>query len=82
MKLIPFLGFDGNTHEAMAFYAKALGAGGSRPWMTPDDVRDLEDMNPMGGNAALLLDPVNIGGGAPHNDDEDDDKSKDEDDEQ
>ncbi len=25
MKLIPFLGFDGNTHEAMAFYAKALG---------------------------------------------------------
>ena len=25
MKLIPFLGFNGNTHEAMAFYAKALG---------------------------------------------------------
>lgn len=25
MKLIPFLGFSGNTHEAMAFYAKALG---------------------------------------------------------
>ena len=25
MKLIPFLGFNGNTHEAMAFYAQALG---------------------------------------------------------
>jgi PhnB protein len=25
MKLIPFLGFNGNTHEAMAFYATALG---------------------------------------------------------
>lgn len=25
MKLIPFLGFNGQTHEAMAFYANALG---------------------------------------------------------
>ena len=25
MKLIPFLGFSGQTHDAMAFYAKALG---------------------------------------------------------
>lgn len=25
MKLIPFLGFNGNTAEAMAFYAEALG---------------------------------------------------------
>ena len=25
MKLIPFLGFKGQTHEAMAFYAQALG---------------------------------------------------------
>ncbi|TGQ65247.1 VOC family protein, partial [Mesorhizobium sp. M8A.F.Ca.ET.207.01.1.1] len=25
MKLIPFLGFSGQAHEAMAFYAKALG---------------------------------------------------------
>jgi len=25
MKLIPFLSFPGNTHEAMAFYAKVLG---------------------------------------------------------
>jgi len=25
MKLIPFLGFNGKTHDAMAFYAQALG---------------------------------------------------------
>ncbi|HAI46409.1 hypothetical protein D3C87_355340 [compost metagenome] len=25
MKLIPFLGFNGKTHEAMAFYAQVLG---------------------------------------------------------
>ena len=25
MKLIPFLGFNGKSHEAMAFYAQALG---------------------------------------------------------
>ncbi|MGE8208218.1 MAG: VOC family protein [Stenotrophomonas rhizophila] len=25
MKLIPFLGFNGRTHEAMAFYAQVLG---------------------------------------------------------
>ena len=25
MKLIPFLGFSGQTHEAMAFYAQVLG---------------------------------------------------------
>ncbi|MCH1909598.1 VOC family protein [Stenotrophomonas acidaminiphila] len=25
MKLIPFLGFNGDTHDAMAFYARALG---------------------------------------------------------
>ncbi len=25
MRLIPFLGFNGTTHEAMAFYAQALG---------------------------------------------------------
>ena len=25
MKLIPFLGFSGQAHDAMAFYAKALG---------------------------------------------------------
>lgn len=36
------------------YFAKALGSGGSRPWLTQDEVRDELDRNPMGGEAALL----------------------------
>lgn len=36
------------------YYSKALGSGGSPGWMTPDEVRALEEMNPMGGEAAKL----------------------------
>ncbi|MNV36777.1 hypothetical protein D3C71_1282680 [compost metagenome] len=36
------------------YYAKALGSGGHPGWMTPDQVRELEEMNPMGGDAAKL----------------------------
>lgn len=43
-------------------YAKALGAGGSPAYMTPDEVRELEDLNPMGGDAAVLPKPTNVGG--------------------
>jgi HK97 family phage portal protein len=39
------------------FYAKALGSGGSPAWMTQDEIRVLEDMNPMGGEAAVLPKP-------------------------
>ncbi len=40
------------------YFAKALGSGGHRPWMTQDEVRALDEMNPMGGDAALLLGPT------------------------
>jgi HK97 family phage portal protein len=40
------------------FYARALGSGGSPAWMTQDEVRDLEEMNPMGGIAAQLPIPT------------------------
>lgn len=54
------------SHEARAtYYSKALGAGGSPAWMSQDEVRDLEDMNPMGGAAAALPIATNVGGGAP-----------------
>ena len=47
--------------EARAnFYSKALGAGGSPAWMTQDEVRGLEDLNPMGGDAAVLPKPTNV----------------------
>lgn len=36
------------------YYAKALGSGGHPGWMSPDEVRALEEMNPMGGEAAKL----------------------------
>jgi HK97 family phage portal protein len=39
-------------------YYKA--ATGGRPWMTPDEVRLLEDMNALGNDADKLIDPANI----------------------
>lgn len=43
------------------YYAKALGAGGGPAWMTQDEVRDECDLNPMGGTAATLREPSNVG---------------------
>lgn len=42
------------------YYAKALGAGGAPAWMTQDEVRGLEELNPMGGAAANLREPSNV----------------------
>lgn len=36
------------------YYAKALGSGGHPGWMTPDEVRALEELNPIGGDAGKL----------------------------
>lgn len=52
----------GSAKERSEYYKAALGAGGSPPWMSQDEVRELEDMNPMGGKAALLREPSNVGG--------------------
>lgn len=41
------------------YYAKALGAGGTPAWMTQDEVRALDDLDPMGGSAAILPPLVN-----------------------
>ena len=49
----------GSTKDRGEFYARALGAGGSPAWMTQDEVRALEEMNPMGGKAAELPVPLN-----------------------
>jgi HK97 family phage portal protein len=48
----------GAAKDRADFYAKALGAGGSRPWMKADEVRDLEDMDPVGGHADELGDAI------------------------
>jgi HK97 family phage portal protein len=42
------------------YFSRALGAGGSPAWMSQDEVRALDDLNPMGGNAAILREPSNV----------------------
>jgi HK97 family phage portal protein len=49
----------GAFSDRMTGYAKALGAGGSPAWMTPNEVRALEEMNPLAGGDALPK-PTNV----------------------
>lgn len=51
----------GSHKDRAEFYSRSLGSGGSPAWMTQDEVRALEDLNPMGGDAALLPKPTNAG---------------------
>lgn len=53
--------------DRAAYFSKALGAGGSPAWMTQDEVRALEEMNPLGGAAAALPIATNVGGSSPAN---------------
>lgn len=58
----------GSHKERSEYFAKALGAGGSPAWMTQDEVRALEELNPMGGTAARLPIATNVGGTPPKED--------------
>lgn len=49
----------GSSKDRAEYYAKALGSGGSQGWMTADEVRALEELNPLGGEAAKLPAPSN-----------------------
>jgi HK97 family phage portal protein len=55
----------GSMKDRGDYYSKALGSGGSPAWMTPDEVRSLEEMNPLGGDAAKLPVATNIPKPAP-----------------
>jgi len=44
----------GSTKDQGDFFAKALGAGGQRPWMTQDEVRGFSNLPPRGGAHAEL----------------------------
>lgn len=44
----------GSTKDQGEFFAKALGAGGQKPWMTQDEVRALSNLPPLGGAYAEL----------------------------
>lgn len=50
----------GSMKDRADYFAKALGSGGSPAWMTQDEVRKLEEMNPMGGAAAKLPIATNV----------------------
>lgn len=59
----------GSHKDRAEFYSRGLGAGGSPAWMTQDEVRALEDLNPMGGDAAVLPKPTNTGAQPKENED-------------
>lgn len=60
----------GSHKDRAEYYAKALGAGGAPGWMTQDEIRGLEELNPMGGEAAVLPKPTNVAGAKPKEDDD------------
>lgn len=47
----------GASQDRSEYFAKALGSGGGKAWMTQDEVRALEELNPFGGEASLLPKP-------------------------
>lgn len=49
----------GSHKDRSEYFAKALGSGGSPAWMTQDEVRALDELNPMGGDAGELPKPQN-----------------------
>jgi phage portal protein BeeE len=53
----------GASKDRAEYFAKALGSGGSPAWLTQDEVRALEEFNPMGGVAAALPIATNISKG-------------------
>jgi HK97 family phage portal protein len=52
----------GSLKDQAEFFAKALGTGGGRGWMTQNEVRDKSELNPMEGGDEL---PEPAGKGAP-----------------
>ena len=55
----------GAMKDRSDFFGKALGSGGSPAWMTQDEVRGLEELNPMGGTAAELAVATNVPAATP-----------------
>jgi len=64
-KFLPQALMRGAHKDRSEYFAKALGAGGSPAWMTQDEVRLLDELNPLGGKAAELREPTNVASKAP-----------------
>lgn len=60
-KFMPQALMRGAHKDRAEYFAKALGSGGSPAWMTQDEVRGLDELNPQGGAAAKLREPTNVG---------------------
>lgn len=58
-KFIPNALMRGAAKDRADFYAKALGSGGSAAWMTPNEVRGLEEMDRIDGGDQLSAPIVN-----------------------
>ncbi len=59
-KFVPAGLLRGAIKDQGDYFAKALGSGGSPAWMTQDEVRELLEMNPMGGDASRLPVATNV----------------------
>lgn len=57
----------GSMKDQGEFFARALGSGGHRPWMTANEVRDLQDM-PEHPDGDSLENPMGPGGGVGNDD--------------
>jgi HK97 family phage portal protein len=60
-KFVPAALMRGAHKDRAEYFGKALGSGGSPAWMTQDEVRELDELNPLGGTAATLREPTNVG---------------------
>lgn len=60
-KFMPQALMRGAHKDRAEYFAKALGAGGAPAWMTQDEVRMLDELNPLGGTAGKLREPSNVG---------------------
>lgn len=56
----------GDTKARAEMYSKALGSGGHAPWMTQNEIRAKENMNPIGGGDELI-NPLNQQNGITEN---------------
>lgn len=64
-KFLPQALMRGAHKDRAEYFSKALGSGGSPAWMTQDEVRALDEFNPLGGAAATLREPSNVGTAVP-----------------
>ena len=60
-KFVPNALMRGSARDRSDYYATALGAGGQAAWMTQNEVRQLEEMDPVEGGDVLSSGAMNTG---------------------